>query len=266
MTATSILRCFFLTPVGLFLFGCNQSKPLRVQGYVEGEFVYVSSQVPGPLVQLVVRRGTWVKAGDTLFALDDTLEKAAADQAQASLTFSQTDFERQEALSKIPGSAAVRDLQLARSARDQDLQRLAQAKWNYSQKHQVAPQSGLVFDTLYRTGEWVDSGHPVVELLPPQNITVRAFVPEARIGSLHPGDRVQVVVDGVKGPVVGTLDYIFPHSEYTPPVIYSDESRDKLVYMVEIRFEPQVAACLHPGQPVDVVFGAGHDLWLTSSL
>jgi HlyD family secretion protein len=123
----------------------------------------------------------------------------------------------------------------------------------------------LVFDTLYRAGEWVEAGHPVVQLLPPQNITVRAFVPEGRIALLHPGDRVQVKVDGIDGPFLGTLDYIFPHSEYTPPVIYSDETRDKLVYMVEISFDPQVAERLHPGQPVDVIFGQGQNLWLTRS-
>jgi len=184
------------------------------------------------------------------------VEKAALDQAKASLTFSEKDFERQEQLALPPTAVTtVRDFQLARSARDQDRQRLAQAEWNFSQKHQTAPQAGLVFDTLYREGEWVDAGHPVVVLLPPEDIEVRAFVPEAEIGRIHPGDQVQVFVDGVTEPFTGTLRYIFPEAEYTPPVIYSEESRGKLVFMVEVDFDRETAAKLHPGQPVDVEFG-----------
>ena len=237
------------------LTSCGHSERIRVQGYVEGEFVYVSSQLAGPLQSLKVQRGTVVKADDPLFELDRTVEKAALDQAKASLTFTEQDFERQEKLSLDPGSASVRDLQLAQSARDQDNQRVAQAEWNFTQKAQAAPQAGLVFDTLYREGEWVDAGHPVVVLLPPEDIEVRAFVPETKIGKVHPGDQVQVFVDGISEPFKGTLRYIFPQAEYTPPVIYSEESRSKLVFMVEIDFDPETAAKLHPGQPVDVEFG-----------
>jgi HlyD family secretion protein len=250
------LFCICGTIAVLCLFtSCGRSGHLHIQGYVEGEFVYVSSQLAGPLQTLQVQRGDQVKEGDPLFVLDGTVEKAALDLARASLTFSEKDFERQKELSLTPGSSAVRDFQLARSARDQDGQRLVEAQWNLSQKQQTAPQTGLVFDTLYREGEWVDAGHPVVVLLPPQNIEVRAFVPETEIGTVHPGDQVQVFVDGVSEPFKGTLRYIFPHSEYTPPVIYSEESRGKLVFMVEIDFAPEIAAKLHPGQPVDVEIG-----------
>jgi HlyD family secretion protein len=236
------------------LTSCGHRERIRVQGYVEGEFVYVSSQLAGPLQSLKVERGAQVQASDPLFELDRTVEKAALDQAKASLKFTEQDYERQEQLALSPGSSAVRDLQLAREARDEDSQRVAQAEWNFTQKAQAAPQAGLVFDTLYREGEWVDAGHPVVVLLPPQNIEVRAFVPETQIGTIYPGDKVSVFVDGVSTPFSGTLRYIFPQAEYTPPVIYSEESRGKLVFMVEVDFDPETAAKLHPGQPVDVEF------------
>lgn len=230
------------------------SPEIRVQGYVEGEFVYVSSQLAGPLQTLDVQRGTWVKAGTPLFELDRTMEKAALDQAQAQIIFTEKDLQRQEKLALTPGAASERDLQLARSTRDQDQQRLQQAQWNYDQKAQAAPRDGLVFDTLYRQGEWVDAGHPVVVLLPPENVNVRCFVPETIVGALHPGQKVKVFVDGVAAPYEGTLRYIFPQSEYTPPVIYSEESRSKLVFMIEVDFDNATAAKLNPGQPVDVEF------------
>src|SRR5438067_11253840 len=237
----------------LLLGSCSDRPNDRFQGYVEVEFVYVMSPLAGQLETLSVQRGQQVTAGQPLFSLDETAEKAARDQAQAALALSEAEYARQEQLVRR-GPASVQDFDRARSTRDQDRQRLAQAEWNFDQKKQAAPQSGLVYDTLFRQGEWVPAGKPVVVLLPPPNIKVRAFVPETRVGSIHYDDPVHVMVDGVQNPFVGKVSYISPRAEYTPPVIYSRESRSKLVFMVESVFDPQVAANLHPGQPVDVEF------------
>jgi HlyD family secretion protein len=166
---------------------------------------------------------------------------------------SEAELARQEKLFRTR-VAATQDLDRARSTRDQDKRRLAQTDWSFEQKKQSAPQSGLVYDTLFRQGEWVPAAKPVVVLLPPQNIKVRAFVPETRVGSIHYADTARVTVDGVQNPFLGKVSYISPRAEYTPPVIYSRESRAKLVFMVELIFDPQAAANLHPGQPVDVEF------------
>jgi len=237
----------------VFLGSCSDPPKNRFQGYVEGEFVYVASPLAGTVESLHVRRGDQVQTGDPLFALDETPEKAAREQIEAALVLSEAEYARQDKLVRT-GAAAIQDLDRARSTRDQDKRRLTQTDWSFLQKRQSAPQAGLVYDTLYRQGEWVAAGKPVVALLPPQNIKVRAFVPETRVGSIHYGDQVRVAVDGVRDPFIGKVSYISPHAEYTPPVIYSKESRDKLVFMVEAVFDPKVSVNLHPGQPVDVQF------------
>jgi HlyD family secretion protein len=238
----------------LLLFaGCSDPKKDRFQGYVEGEFVYVASPLAGQLETLSVQRGQQVTTGQPLFALDETAERAAREQIEAALVLSERELGRQEKLFGT-GVAATQDLDRARSARDQDRRRLDQTDWSFDQKKQSAPQAGLVYDTLFRQGEWVAAGKPVVVLLPPQNIKVRAFVPETRVGSMHYGEAAQVTVDGVRSPFGGKVSYISPRAEYTPPVIYSRETRAKLVFMVELIFDPQAAANLHPGQPVDVEF------------
>src|ERR1044071_1452260 len=166
----------------LFLAGsCKHPPNDRFQGYVEGEFVYVASLLTGTLEKLAVRCGDQAKAGDPLFALDETPEKAAREQIEAALVLSEAEYARQKELFRT-GATAAQDLDRARSARDQDEQRLAQTDWSFAQKQQAAPQEGLVYDTLYREGEWVAAGRPVVALLPPQNIKVRAFAPETRVG------------------------------------------------------------------------------------
>jgi HlyD family secretion protein len=129
---------------------------------------------------------------------------------------------------------------------------LNQANWKLAQKRQCAPKDALVFDTLYRPGEWVAAGKPVVMLLPPENVKVRFFVPETVVGSIHPGDRVTVRADGMTEPLAGKVSFISPQAEFTPPVIYSRESRTKLVFMIEARFGGTEGGRLHPGQPVEV--------------
>jgi len=235
------------------LCSCSDPSTDRFQGYVEGEFVYVASPLAGQLDQLSAQRGQQVTTGQPLFSLDETAEKAARDMAEAALVLSEAEYKRQSELLRR-GPASAQEYDRARSTRDQDRQRLTQAQWNFDQKKQAAPQAGLVYDTLFREGEWVAAGKPVVVLLPPQNIKVRAFVPEPRVGSIHYGDPVEVAVDGVQKPFIGKVSYISPRAEYTPPVIYSRESRQKLVFMVESVFDPQVSVNLHPGQPVDVEF------------
>jgi HlyD family secretion protein len=142
------------------------------------------------------------------------------------------------------------------SAAEAEVESLAaaetRARWAFDQKRQVAPTNAWVHDTLFREGEFVGPGLPVVSLLPPGNLKVRFFVPQDRLATLQPGDPVAVSVDGRAAPLTATVSYISPQAEYTPPVIYSQENRAKMVFLVEARFAPDAAAGLHPGQPVDV--------------
>jgi HlyD family secretion protein len=129
---------------------------------------------------------------------------------------------------------------------------LAQADWKLAQKSVTAPLAGLVNDTNYVAGEWVPAGSPVVSLLPAQNIKVRFFVTEPALGALKIGQAVNVRCDGCAAPLAAQVTFISPQAEYTPPVIYSRETRTKLVYLIEARTTPEDAVKLHPGQPVDV--------------
>jgi HlyD family secretion protein len=304
--------------------GCNRTSSTSgtVQGYVEGEFVYIAAPLPGRLETLFVQRGSQVKAGEPLFELESVPEKTARDEtklrlvqlqaqvadakkgkrpteiesstaqlnlARTALLFSEKELARQEKL-LAARVVPLQEVDRLRSRRDQDRQRVAQleaelgtaklgsrsdqiaateasmraleaaltrSKWDLDQKRQTAPAAGLVFDILYRKGEWIAAGRPAVVLLPPQNIKVRAFVPQPLIAKIHQGDKARVTVDGVPAPFSGTVNFISPQAEYTPPVIYSRENRQKLVYMVELGFDPGTAVQLHPGQPVDVRFETG---------
>jgi len=176
--------------------------------------------------------------------LDAAKSRVEADQAQVTALAAELDTARLGAREDEVQAASAEVEALAAALR--------QARWAVEQKTQHAPTNGVVHDTLYRLGEWVSAGSPVVVLLPPANIKARFFVPEPIVAKVRIGQSVAVTRDGAEAALRATITYIAPQAEFTPPVIYTQETRAKFVYLVEARFEPQVAASLRPGQPIDV--------------
>jgi len=131
-------------------------------------------------------------------------------------------------------------------------QSLAQADWRLRQKKAVSSVAGTVTETLYVAGEWVNAGSPVVVILPPENVKARFFVPETRLGAVRIGQPVLLGCDGCAAPIAAKVTYIAPQAEFTPPVIFSKDSRAKLVFLVEARPSREDASKLRPGQPLDV--------------
>ncbi|WP_431265071.1 HlyD family secretion protein [Roseateles chitinivorans] len=176
--------------------------------------------------------------------LDDA--RAAAAQARQRVRELESSLRVAELPARNDQQAAARANTAAASAA------LAQQQWRESQTRQSAPAAGLVDDTFYRVGEYVNAGQPVVSLLPPAQRKARFYVPEPELASLRPGQNVQLSCDGCGAPIAARISYISPQPEYTPPVIYSNSQRSRLVFLVEARPDPAQALRLHPGQPLEV--------------
>jgi HlyD family secretion protein len=248
------------------LAGCSGGSPGAFQGYIEGEYVYVAAPLGGALTNLAVARGDPVKTGQLLFELERSSEAAAVQQAEknlaqakASLALSEAEFARREKLRADQGVVSAEELDQARAQRDADAAMvesqqaaLDKAKWSFDQKRQFAPADAQVHDTLYRAGEWVAAGNPVIVLLPPENLKVRFFVPQEMLPRIKTGENVSVTFDGAEKKYSATVNYISTQAEFTPPVLYNRENRAKLIFMVEAKFSPADATDLRPGQPVDV--------------
>ncbi len=118
--------------------------------------------------------------------------------------------------------------------------------------HVTAPIAGEVADTYAVPGEMIGAGAPVVELLPPGNILVRFFIPETALGAIRMGEHLSIGCDNCARELNAKVTFVSPQPEYTPPVIYSEQTRDKLVYMIEAHPDLDQATMLKPGQPVTV--------------
>lgn len=209
---------------------------------------------------------------------------ASLEQAKASLKLAELELARREKLlashvvsveeidqsrtQKDSAAALVAqleaDLETARLGGREDVIRAAQAtveaqqaafakaKWAFDQKQQSAPAAGTVHDTLYRAGEWVAAGSPVAVLLPPENLKVRFFVPQTVLPRVKVGESVSIHCDGAAREFKAVVNYISSQAEFTPPVIYSRESRATIVFMIEAKISSTDAPDVRPGQPVDV--------------
>jgi len=178
----------------------------------------------------------------------------AVDQARAAFKSAQAKVEVAEAaLAQMQAPMGrEREIKAQRQAVDAARAALAMTQWRLDQRTVTAPVAGRVADVLARPGETLAAGAPVVSLLPPENILVRFFVPETALATMHRGDTVMLTCDACPPALAATISFVSPQAEYTPPVIYSESSRAKLVYLIEARPSPDKARLLNPGQPVEV--------------
>lgn len=262
----------------LSLCACEPQENNLINGYIEGEYVYVSPASSGVLDEINVVKGQEIKSGNNLFAVDSDiwqtkLNKAQNDvqaakeqlaQAEAVLTNAEKEFNRFAKLVKTNAvSQAAYDVKLANfdsaQAKVAELtvliknteQNLLQLQKQYNQNIVSSKVNGLVNDVYFRLGEFVAQGTPVVSILPPENIKVRFFVSEKILPQIKYNQTVFVSYDGAMNEIKAKVSYISPSAEYTPPVIYSTESRDKLVFMIEAVFE-NMNDILNVGLPVSV--------------
>jgi HlyD family secretion protein len=302
----------------LALAACDDNNG-RLQGWVEGDFVFVGPDETGRVQTLAVREGDTVATGAPLFAVDSDLQQAdvhtAAAQvaeararlarletsqqrkeevavlqaqerrAESAVALSTAELERQNTLS-AKGVAAQAQVDIAKAnsardnaaleevrrqitvaqlaSRDEDIaaarQSLAAAQARHTaaetkltRRKLMSPVTGAVQQVYYRPGEMVPAGRPVVSVLPPGNIKVRFFVAETMLAKVALGDAVTVACDGCQ-PTPAKVSFIARSAEYTPPVIYSLEERNKLVFMIEARTDKPEG--LRVGQPVNVTLEA----------
>ena len=201
------------------------------------------------------------------------LERAATDLARAEalvgsrvVSPQQRDQARADALAaaaRLRAAEALLTLRRSPTGRAQEIgaqtavlaearAQLAQANWRLAQRRSLAPAAGLITDIYARVGEIPNAGVPVVSLLPPENRVVRFFVPETALATLRPGQMLGIGCDSCPAGLTAVVSFVSPRAEYTPPVIYSEATRGKLVYMIEARPTAVATQRLNPGQPVTV--------------
>ena len=183
--------------------------------------------------------------------------RQAYDQADAQVRQLRSRAASLAAQEKVGDLAARPDeIDAAKALVVQNQANVDQARKKLDDLMPVAPEDALVENTFFNVGEWVPAGSPVVSLLPDFRVKLRFFVPEEDVARARPGKEVSFTCDSCPSGLKATIIYVSPRAEYTPPVIYSQSARTKLVFLVEAR-PAKLATALQPGLPVAVEpFGA----------
>jgi HlyD family secretion protein len=243
------LSCLGIIASLFLLAACGRNRELTVQGWIEADLVFVGPDEQGRVETLSVREGDKVEKGAPVFAVDDDLQQADLRAAEATVANANQAFARAETLLKSrTGTQATFDQ--AQATKQQAESALRSAQTRLARRKLVSPVSGTVQQVYYRPGELVPAGRPVISLLPPGNIKVRFYVPETLLPQISYGDEVSVTCDGCPPDLKAKVSFISRSSEYTPPVIYSQDERAKLVFLIEAR--PEKPDALRVGQPVSV--------------
>src|SRR3954463_2156067 len=243
---TAILAALVLATT---LAGCNERKDPGFQGWVEADMIFVSPDESGRVTKLNVREGDEVKPGEQIYSVDDDLQKADHYQNNATLANAQQSYDRAASLSKT-GSGTQANYDAALSAL-----RVAEARVNTTQtrlarRKGFAPIAGTIQQIYFREGEMVQAQRPVLSIMPPGNMKLRFFVPETELPKISIGDEVKVTCDNCAADLTAKIYFIATSAEYTPPVIYSLDERNKLVYLIQAR--PNKPDSLRVGQPISV--------------
>ena len=235
------------------LAGCNQSRDRGYQGWVEADMIFVSPDESGRVTRLDVREGDQVKVGTPIYSVDDDLQKADLNQNNATLANAQQTYDRAASLSKT-GSGTQANLDAAVSALRVAEAHVVTSQTRLARRNGFAPVAGTVQQIYFREGEMAPAQRPVLSIMPPGNMKVRFYVAEPDLPKIAIGDEVRVTCDNCAPDLTARIYFIATTAEYTPPVIYSLDERNKLVYLVQAR--PSRPDALRVGQPISVYLDA----------
>jgi HlyD family secretion protein len=211
--------------------------------------IFVSPDESGRVIKLNVREGDEVKQGDQLYSVDDDLQKADLNQNKATLANAQQSYDRAASL-RGTGAGTQATLDSAVSALRVAEARVVTSETRLARRNGYAPVAGTIQQIYFREGEMVPAQRPVLSIMPPGNMKLRFFVPETELPKLAIGDVVRVTCDNCGADLTAKIYFIATTAEYTPPVIYSLDERNKLVYLIQAR--PARPDALRVGQPISV--------------
>lgn len=296
------MRLFLIILLAGSLAACSGSDDSGLHGYAEGDFSAIAPDTPGRIVRTHAREGDTVRAGDTLFALDATAERAALAAAEARIEATMARFDDAAAGGRTPEIEAARDqLEQAQAAAREAADALSRTRTLFEDGHVsqarldqaeaadetagarvsemrqrlslvqlparenqlralqaeiaaaeaereraahalarreiAAPEDAVVHRQIRFAGEQAGPALPVYDLLPEGAVHALVFIPEPDLARYTIGDRLPVDCDSCPPGLTVRLTSISDAAEFTPPVIYSDSERARLVYRAEARFD-----------------------------
>lgn len=241
-------------------FGSDETDN-SLDGYIEVDYVYVASVQNGRIDAIEVQEGENVEQGSVVFTLDDVDARAMVAAAQS--TLAQAEVALRNAQTNLARTRSLVDRKAVERAQlDQatDLEEeaqeqmrtakanLARAQYGLEERSIHAPIAGLVDDVYYSDGEVVTAGTPLMAIKPEHALKAVVYLPEPLRSSVDLGEEVKVSCDGCSDDLRAVVTKIEEQPQFSPPMIYSRETRGRFVYRMEAELQGEIV--LNAGQPV----------------
>ena len=180
-----------------------------------------------------------------------TVSKSRVDQAHTAFDVALAKVQELKAnLAYVRLPAREDEIAAARAAVEQAKAALDAANWRLNKRTLDASQAGLVVDVIRDLGEVAGPQAPILSILPDNGTKLRLYLPEKDLALISVGSLLDIECDSCEAGLTARVNYIAEGPEFTPPVIYSLENRQKLVYQIEAK--PQAGSSLKPGQIISV--------------
>jgi HlyD family secretion protein len=222
-----------------------------LEGKRPEEIAVLDAMVRSAKAESAEKQRVLIRVGD-LFRRG-TATQAAFDAAQTAVEVAEAEINQAEAnlaVGKLP--ARPEEIRAAGNQVEQARTALEQARWRLTKRLLTAPAAGRVDDIIRNPGDVAGPSAPVISMLPDGAVKLSVFVPQPSFSKLEVGKILKVRCDGCPDGLEARISYVSPDPEFTPPVIYSLETRQKLVFLVEAK-PVDATSMLQPGQIVDVM-------------
>src|SRR5438094_723047 len=209
-------------------------QPYEWSGTVEARTISVGSRAGGRVKQVLVREGDRVTAGQPLLELEPGDLEAQRLQAQGQLAQARA-LEANASERMVRAGSRVEDIKAARGQVDAAQGRFDQIKTLLDELMVRAPRASRIEALDLRPGDIVAPNATCATLLEDDQLYVRIYVPETRIGRLQVGAQVPVTVDSFPGrSFQGVVEHINSVGEYSPRNLQTADERADQVFAARI--------------------------------
>lgn len=161
--------------------------------------VEINAQVSGIVKEILFDSGEYVKKGDPLFVIDDSVDQATLKDNKANLVLQKLTYQRQASLFKT-GSTSNSEMDKARASLDSAEAAVQQTEALIAQKHIVAPFDGRLGIRQISLGEYISPGETdIVTLQSLDPLYLRFYLPEQNFSKLFFGQSIRLMVDALPG-------------------------------------------------------------------
>jgi multidrug resistance efflux pump len=193
--------------------------PWTRDGHVRADIIQVAPDVSGLITEVDVVDNQQVKAGQTLFVIDQARYSLALRTAEATVQQRRATLDqarREDVRNRQLGDLVAREIsEESRSRVEQGEAALADAlvaidtaKLNLQRTNIVSPVDGYLNDRAPRTGEFAAAGRSVLSVVDMHSFRVDGYFEETKLSGIDIGQGVDIKVMGEPGVLRGHVQSI----------------------------------------------------------